>query len=113
MLLLDEPHTGLDIQSEAVIASVVERERVAGRTVVVTTHDLAEAALADHVVLLSGRVVAEGPPERVLTADPLSEAYRAKIVDVDGRLVFDDPAHAASFTPHVHLDRGSGTHLHE
>jgi iron complex transport system ATP-binding protein len=113
MLLLDEPHTGLDIQSEAVISTVIEQERVSGRTVVVTTHDLAEASRADHVVLLSGRVVAEGPPEQVLTAEPLSEAYRAKIVEVDGRLVFDDPAHAASFVPHVHFDRASGTHQHD
>lgn len=113
VMLLDEPHTGLDMQSEAVIGGVIERERAAGRTVVVTTHDLAEASKADHVVLLSGRVVAEGPPEMVLTAEPLSEAYRAKIVEVDGRLVFDDPAHSASFVPHVHFDRAGGTHQHD
>lgn len=112
MLLLDEPHTGLDIQSEAVITTVIEAERADGRTVVVTTHDLAEASRADHVILLSGRVVTQGPPASVLTAEPLSEAYRAKIVEVDGRLVFDDPAHAAAVIPHVHVDRASGTHQH-
>ncbi len=113
MLLLDEPHTGLDLTSEAAITSVIEEERTSGRTVVVTTHDLGEASKADHVILLSGRVVAEGPPGSVLTADALSEAYRAKIVDVEGRLVFDDPAHASAVVPHVHLERGSGTHIHD
>lgn len=112
MLLLDEPHSGLDIPSMAVMAGVIEDERSAGRTVVVTTHDLSEAALADHVILLSGRVVAEGTPGEVLRADTLSEAYHTQIVEVDGRLVFDDPAHSTS-ARHTHLDRAAGTHPHE
>lgn len=112
ILLLDEPLTALDAQSAAVIGDVITEECAAGRTVVVTTHDLAEASMSDHVILLSGRVVAEGPPDNVLRGSVLSEAYHSQIVEVDGRLVFDDPAHATASSRHVHIDRAGGTHPH-
>jgi len=111
MLLMDEPLTALDGPSTAVIEQVIADERAGGRTVVVTTHDLAEAARSDHVILLAGRVVAEGPPDAVLRGPVLSDAYQSQIVEVDGRLVFDDPAHAGSIR-HVHVDRAAGTHPH-
>ena len=61
---------------------------------VLTTHDLSEAKVADHVILLSGRVVAEGPPDQVLTAEHLAEAYGAALLHLDGDvLMIDDPAH--------------------
>ena len=113
MLLLDEPISALDIPAANVIRSVIAEEREAGRTVVVTTHDLAEAAASDHVILLSGRVVAEGPPAEVLVAPLLSEAYATKIVEMDGTLVFDDPAHIATTPRHIHVDRRTGTHAHD
>lgn len=113
MLLMDEPLTALDGPSAAVIGEVISAEQRAGRTVVVTTHDLGEAALSDHVILLSGRVVAEGGPDVVLRGSVLSEAYHSQIIEVDGRLVFDDPAHATASTRHVHVDRSGGTHPHE
>ena len=48
--------TGLDIVSAQAIDDVIHDEHARGCTVVMTTHDLAEARVADHVVLLSGRV---------------------------------------------------------
>ncbi|MGH8873820.1 MAG: metal ABC transporter ATP-binding protein [Acidimicrobiia bacterium] len=107
LLLLDEPFTGLDLVSASVIAEVIQRERQIGCTVVMTTHDLAEAFEADHVLLLAGRVVAAGPPERVLTAERLSAAYRSRVIDVDGRLLVDDSAHRSHGDRHVHADRGN------
>ena len=44
-------------------------------SVVYTTHDLDEAAAADHVVLMAGRVVASGSPAEVLTEAHLEAAY--------------------------------------
>ena len=94
VLLLDEPLTGLDLVSRDLIADAIAAERSAGRTVVVTTHDLGDARRADHVVLLAGRVVAQGPPARVLQAGPLSEAYRGRVVRVDAEtLLLDDAGH--------------------
>ena len=94
VLLLDEPVAGLDLPSAERIREVVADERAAGRTVVIATHDLDEAARADHAVLLAGRVVAAGPPGEVLTADNLRVAYGGHLLDLgDGVVVLDDGAH--------------------
>ena len=101
VLLLDEPLTGLDFPSAQAIDRVIHDTNHAGCTVVMTTHDLAEAADADHVVLLSGRVVAFGPPGDVLTAANLTEAYGQNIIHVEGGGIFiDDPAHVAPTVRH-------------
>jgi manganese transport system ATP-binding protein len=106
ILLLDEPITGLDLVSKERIIEVVKDERTAGRTVIGTTHDLSEAAIADHVLLLAGRVVAEGPPDEVLTTERLSEAYGMQVVRLEeGTLVLDDHHHHPEGGRHVHFDR--------
>jgi len=90
LLLLDEPVTGLDLPSAARIRAVIAEERSAGRTVVFSTHDLAEAASGDHVVLLAGRVVAAGVPSDVLTTANLSAAYGGALLrTADGALLVD------------------------
>lgn len=96
VLLLDEPGVGLDLPSARCIAEVVDGERDEGRTVVVSTHDLGDAARADHVILLAGRVVAEGEPAAVLTTEHLGTAYGARLVRVDaGAVVLDEGSHHA------------------
>ncbi len=74
-LLLDEPLTGLDLVSARTIDGIVHSERQRGHAVVLTTHDLDEARAADWVVLVSGRVLAAGPPASVLTRANLEAAY--------------------------------------
>jgi manganese transport system ATP-binding protein len=94
LLLLDEPITGLDLASAERIRSVIDGERRAGRTVIVATHDLAEAQRADLLVLLAGRVVAAGPPARALTRSTLAEAYGGRLLQLDGEtVILDDAAH--------------------
>lgn len=103
LLLLDEPVTGLDLVSAQAIDDVIHDEHTRGCTVVMTTHDLAEARVADHVILLSGRVVAWGAPDDVLTVEHLTEAYGASLLHVDGdRLFIDDPHHHPAETRHTH-----------
>lgn len=75
MLLLDEPLTGLDLNSAKTIDGIIHDEPTRGCSVVLTTHDLEEARAADHVILTSGYVVASGAPEQVLTPDNLATAY--------------------------------------
>ena len=75
MLLLDEPLTGLDLNSAKTIDSIIHDEPARGCSVVLTTHDLEEAKAADHVILTSGYVVASGPPDQVLTSQNLATAY--------------------------------------
>lgn len=106
ILLLDEPLTGLDLPSAMAIDAVIHEEQAAGNTIVMTTHDLAEAQVADHVLLLANRVVASGPPSEVLTGENLKEAYGPSLLHVDGGNVFlDDPAHRPAQQRHVHQDR--------
>lgn len=75
VLLLDEPLTGLDIISARAIDQLIHSERSKGHSVILTTHDLDEARAADHVILMSGKVVASGTPEEVLTTANLTAAY--------------------------------------
>ena len=65
LLLLDEPTTGLDIRSKREVQTFVRDLRDEhDATILLTTHDLDEAArLADRIgILHQGRLVAEGTP---------------------------------------------------
>ena len=94
ILLLDEPLTGIDLPTAQAIDAVIHDERSRGCTVIMTTHDLSEARVADHVVLLSGRVIASGTPDEVLTPDHLSTAYGPSLLHIgEGNIFLDDPAH--------------------
>jgi ABC-2 type transport system ATP-binding protein len=65
LLLLDEPTTGLDVRSKREVQTFVRDLRDEhDATIVLTTHDLDEAArLADRIgILHQGRLVAEGTP---------------------------------------------------
>lgn len=105
LLLLDEPMTGLDLASRERITAAVATELEDGRTVVLTTHELAEAAEADHVILMTGRVEAEGPPSHILDPDLLSVAYGIGLVHLeDGSVVLDDAVHRPG-RRHVHFER--------
>lgn len=106
ILLLDEPLTGLDLTSAQAIDKVIHDETQTGCSIVMTTHDLAEAHVANHVLLLSGRVVASGAPEAVLTIENLSAAYGPNLLHVEGEQLFiDDPAHRPVPGRHLHRDR--------
>lgn len=92
VMLLDEPLTGLDLVSAKTIDGLIHGGNREGHTVVLTTHDLNEARAADHVILVSGRVVASGPPEAVCTRNNLEVAFGlGSLHGWEGFL--DDPAH--------------------
>jgi len=70
LLLLDEPTTGLDLDSRRRFIETVRNER-AGRalTVVLATHQIDEAEAADRVVMMAGgRVIADGSPGELRAA---------------------------------------------
>ncbi|HSG79602.1 MAG TPA: zinc ABC transporter ATP-binding protein AztA [Acidimicrobiia bacterium] len=111
LLLLDEPLTGLDLPSALAIDRVIHDEQAHGCTVVLTTHDLAEAQAADHVILVAGRVVAAGTPDTVLDITNLASAYGPALLHgederiyLDDPLLLEDPAHRP--VPGRHLHRG-------
>jgi len=69
VVFLDEPTAGLDVESRAELHAMMHELRDAGATILLATHDMAEAEkMADRVaILLRGRVAAAGSP-RELTA---------------------------------------------
>ena len=92
VLLLDEPLTGLDIVSARTIDQLIHHDGQEGGAVVLTTHDLDEARAADHVILVSGRVVSSGPPELVCDRHNVEVAFG--LGGLHGWKGFlDDPAH--------------------
>lgn len=111
LLLLDEPITGLDLPSTERIRAAIGDERARGVTVVLTTHELADAAAADWVLLLSGRVIAAGPPDEVLTASHLEAAYGLSFRVEGGRLLIDDAVHRPQAGRHAEAHVRSGPDL--
>lgn len=77
VLLLDEPTAALDLKHHEDVMRLVRGSADAGTTVAVVLHDLnAAMAHADRLTLLaSGRVVATGTPEEVLTAERIEQVY--------------------------------------
>ena len=67
LLILDEPTAGLDVEARRALWKQIRAFTARGRSVLLTTHYLAEAeALADRVVVLHGGVVVrEGTPRDV------------------------------------------------
>lgn len=72
VLLLDEPFTALDDKAIAVLQRLLREGLAAGKTIVMSTHQLREALeLATHVALLNrGQVAFEGPRTAEMVADP-------------------------------------------
>ncbi|HWB88709.1 MAG TPA: ABC transporter ATP-binding protein [Acidimicrobiia bacterium] len=95
LLILDEPLDGLDPAGQHAFRARLRDLAADGRTVVVSSHDLADVeALADHVIVIDeGRLVTQGPlnslleggATRVKVSDPgrAAEALRAAGLDVD------------------------------
>jgi ABC-2 type transport system ATP-binding protein len=70
LLFLDEPTTGLDPQSRRQTWEIVESLKARGRTVLLTTHYMEEAArLCDRVAVVDhGKVIALGTPRELIAS---------------------------------------------
>jgi ABC-2 type transport system ATP-binding protein len=67
ILFLDEPTSGLDVRSARLIKEMVRELRKAGKTIFLTTHDMAEASqLCNRVAIINhGRIAAIDAPEKL------------------------------------------------
>lgn len=70
VIFLDEPTAGLDVPSRIELHTLMAEIRSEGTTIVLATHDMAEAEkMADRVaILLRGRLAAEGTPAQLTAA---------------------------------------------
>jgi ABC-type sulfate/molybdate transport systems ATPase subunit len=90
ILMLDEPFAGLDAETRAeLLADTGSALRAVAAAALVVVHDRAEAwALADRLlVMLDGRIVADGPPRALLEQPPSPEV--ARFLGFDGALEED------------------------
>ncbi len=80
VLLLDEPHTGLDQEAAEMLDSVLRSVAQQGRTIVMTSHDLARAAglAARYDILSHGKFLASARREEIPT-DGLLKFYRESL----------------------------------
>ena len=81
VLFLDEPTTGLDPQARRNFWRLVESIKARRKTIILTTHYMEEAELLceEIAIMDGGRIVAQGPPRRLLRehfADVLLELPR-------------------------------------
>ena len=90
LLLLDEPTAALDLRHQWEVLEILARlNRERGLTLVVSLHDLGQAAGLAHrlAILHRGRLYAAGPPERCLSEETLRDVFA-----VDARVVKEDGA---------------------
>lgn len=82
VLLLDEPTAAVDLRHQEIVLELARTVADAGGAVVVVLHDLElAAAWSDRLVMISGgRIRAEGPPDRVLTAELVEEVYQQQVL---------------------------------
>ena len=80
LLLLDEPTSGVDVQTRHEVLHLLADLNAEGLAVVLTTHDLnGMAAHLPHLVALHQRVVASGPPAEVIVPDVLERTFGARM----------------------------------
>ena len=80
ILLLDEPTSNLDVLHQLKVLGLVRRLVDGGLTAIAAIHDLQMAARYCHQLALMkrGQVLAQGPPDQVLTPQTIESAFGVK-----------------------------------
>jgi len=69
MLILDEPTSGLDVGLEKTLINKLKGVIASHKTVIIITHRFSALDLVDRVIVLNnGKIVADGPKQKVLAA---------------------------------------------
>jgi polar amino acid transport system ATP-binding protein len=89
LMLLDEVTSALDPELVAEVLAVIRELAREGMTMLIATHEMGFARdIADRVCFLdAGRILEQGPPERIFTApeDPRTRQFLGRIIEA-GRL---------------------------
>lgn len=76
ILLFDEPFTGVDKKTEAIMLEVFAELRQQGKILLLSSHDWGQViAQLDRLLLLNQRLIADGTPKQVMTSENLQQAY--------------------------------------
>lgn len=93
LILLDEPTSGVDMQTRLDILRLLGALRREGLTIVLTTHNLNwVASHLPRVICLKGHVIADGSPDEIFTPEILGETYGGdvRVVRDEGLLMVAD-----------------------
>ncbi|HEY9181260.1 MAG TPA: ATP-binding cassette domain-containing protein, partial [Candidatus Baltobacteraceae bacterium] len=76
VLLLDEPTTGVDAETEEALRKVIRQLVKDGMPVIMSTHHLERASQwFDRLIVLNKRVIANGTPDEVLASGAYAELH--------------------------------------
>ncbi|WP_417693838.1 manganese/iron ABC transporter ATP-binding protein [Roseibium sp.] len=76
VILLDEPFTGVDVQTEEAIVTLLRELRDEGKVMLVSTHNLGSVPeFCDQTILVKGTVLAFGPTSEIFTRANLEKAF--------------------------------------
>lgn len=84
VICLDEPLSGVDQPSAERLLAIMAELRDEGRALLVSTHDIGQAADSDLVLCLNGSQIAFGRPESVLSDEVLQRTYGGELVVLPG-----------------------------
>jgi manganese/iron transport system ATP-binding protein len=93
VILLDEPFTGVDVQTEDAIITLLRALRDEGRVILVSTHNLGSVPeFCDHVVMVNGTVLNHGPVATNFTHEHLESAFGGVLrhLVIGGKDLHDD-----------------------
>ena len=93
VILLDEPFTGVDVQTEEAIITLLRALRDEGRVILVSTHNLGSVPeFCDHVVMVNGTVLNHGPVATNFTHEHLESAFGGVLrhLVIGGKDLHDD-----------------------
>src|SRR5256885_1976535 len=80
-LLFDEPSNALDIGAQMQLRETMRELAQAGLSILLVTHHVSEIIpeIARVVLLQDGRIIADGPKEKILTAEWLTKLFGARV----------------------------------
>lgn len=79
ILILDEPFNGIDLATEQLILSVLQKLKEAGKTIVVVHHDLSTVQkYFDWTFLMNVKHIALGPTKDILTHENITKTFQTK-----------------------------------
>jgi len=96
VILLDEPFTGVDVQTEQAIVALMGELKSEGHLMLVSTHNLGSVPdFCDEVVLVRRTVLAAGPTATTFTQSNLERAFGGVLrhFRLDGSALHDDDDH--------------------